>query len=584
MRKLFLCLAALVSFSAFCAVSESGPPRIVITPSGTGAGNTGELRFKELVANGNNHTGFKAPDSLAGNPIYTLPNADGTSGYVLSTNGSGVLSWVLNGAGSVSSVALSMPSEFSVSGSPVTTTGTFTVTKANQSANTVFAGPTSGGAAAPTFRALVEADHGANTVNTAAIKDANVTLAKIENISTDRLLGRDTAGSGVPEQLTVGGGVEFTGSGGIQRSAITGDVTASAGSNTTTIAASAVTGAKLESRVRPNYNYLINGDFAIDQRKQTALTATSDFYCLDRWNLLINGSFAGRMYQGTANPDTGSKYYGATTHSTAAYRAGIEQIIESKNMWHLRGKDVILQARVRTTEASKDVRACVISWTGSEDSVVSNIVNTWTSSTYTINNFFINNASLATISVSSPVAPGTTWTDISVSHTVNASATNLIIFIFVNQQTMSANEELQVSKAGLYEGTEMRTWMPRHIGEELELCQRYCVQWNSDSGAVRYIATGHSYTSTASQVLFHLPTTMRTTPVYAVSAVGDWFIYDAAATAACSAISVSHASGTDAGVSTVLVIVTNGALTTNRPVMMYAPAASGKYFRFESEL
>ncbi len=60
--------------------------------------------------------------------------------------------------GTVTSVALSMPAEFSVAGSPITTAGTFAVTKANESANTVWAGPTSGGAAAPTFRALVAAD------------------------------------------------------------------------------------------------------------------------------------------------------------------------------------------------------------------------------------------------------------------------------------------------------------------------------------------------------------------------------------------------------------------------------------------
>lgn len=61
-------------------------------------------------------------------------------------------------SGSVQSVALSMPSIFSVSGSPVTVTGTLTATLATQSANRFFAGPTSGGAATPTFRALVNAD------------------------------------------------------------------------------------------------------------------------------------------------------------------------------------------------------------------------------------------------------------------------------------------------------------------------------------------------------------------------------------------------------------------------------------------
>jgi hypothetical protein len=61
-------------------------------------------------------------------------------------------------AGTVTSVALTAPAEFSVSGSPVTGSGTLAITKANESANTVWAGPTSGSAAAPAFRALVAAD------------------------------------------------------------------------------------------------------------------------------------------------------------------------------------------------------------------------------------------------------------------------------------------------------------------------------------------------------------------------------------------------------------------------------------------
>lgn len=62
------------------------------------------------------------------------------------------------GSGTVTSVGLSLPAIFSVSGSPVTASGTLTATLATQTANTVFAGPTTGSAAAPTFRALVAAD------------------------------------------------------------------------------------------------------------------------------------------------------------------------------------------------------------------------------------------------------------------------------------------------------------------------------------------------------------------------------------------------------------------------------------------
>lgn len=58
----------------------------------------------------------------------------------------------------VTSVGLSMPNIFTVSNSPITTTGTLTVTFANENQNSVFAGPSSGGAGLPTFRPLVSAD------------------------------------------------------------------------------------------------------------------------------------------------------------------------------------------------------------------------------------------------------------------------------------------------------------------------------------------------------------------------------------------------------------------------------------------
>lgn len=62
------------------------------------------------------------------------------------------------GTGTVTSVGLALPNIFNVTGSPVTTTGTLTGTFVNQSANTIFAGPSSGPAAVPAFRALVNAD------------------------------------------------------------------------------------------------------------------------------------------------------------------------------------------------------------------------------------------------------------------------------------------------------------------------------------------------------------------------------------------------------------------------------------------
>lgn len=63
------------------------------------------------------------------------------------------------GGGTVTSVGLSAPSSIlSVSGSPVISAGTLALSLVTQTANTVWAGPTTGSAANPTFRALVAAD------------------------------------------------------------------------------------------------------------------------------------------------------------------------------------------------------------------------------------------------------------------------------------------------------------------------------------------------------------------------------------------------------------------------------------------
>ncbi len=92
--------------------------------------------------------------------------------------------------------------------------------------------------------------------------------------ATDRLFGRDTAGAGPAEEISVGGGLEFTGSGGIQRSALTGEVTASAGSNATTVgtmSSAKLAGAGGGATAVPIRGYTPTGTFTDDSA--VAMTA-----------------------------------------------------------------------------------------------------------------------------------------------------------------------------------------------------------------------------------------------------------------------------------------------------------------------
>lgn len=57
-----------------------------------------------FVFTSGNYTMTLKSASLAANYTLTLPADDGTNGQVLTTNGSGVLTWTTNGAGTVTSV------------------------------------------------------------------------------------------------------------------------------------------------------------------------------------------------------------------------------------------------------------------------------------------------------------------------------------------------------------------------------------------------------------------------------------------------------------------------------------------------
>lgn len=173
--------------------------------------------------------------------------ADGTDGELITWNSSGVAATVAVGtAGHVltSNGTGAAPTFQAASGGGVTTQDEGVEAGTGQTIlNFVGDGVTAASVGSTTTI----------TVPATSLADGSVTLAKMANIATDRLIGRDTAGTGVPEALTVGGGVEFTGSGGIQRSALTGDVTASAGSGSTTIANAAVTLAKMANLAQDQF-------------------------------------------------------------------------------------------------------------------------------------------------------------------------------------------------------------------------------------------------------------------------------------------------------------------------------------------
>jgi hypothetical protein len=128
-----------------------GTPSALALPNATGLPLTTGVTGILPIANGG--TGTAIPGLVAGANVTISgiwPN------QTISATGDGGPG--PGGPGTVTSVGLTLPALFTVSGSPVTTSGTLTATLAAQSANLVLAGPATGAAAPPAFRSLVAGD------------------------------------------------------------------------------------------------------------------------------------------------------------------------------------------------------------------------------------------------------------------------------------------------------------------------------------------------------------------------------------------------------------------------------------------
>jgi hypothetical protein len=77
-----------------------------------------ELRFED--ADSSAYVGFKSPATVTTNLVWTLPATDGTSGQVLSTNGSAVLSWATAGGGGSVTIGTSAADVLSAAAGEIT--------------------------------------------------------------------------------------------------------------------------------------------------------------------------------------------------------------------------------------------------------------------------------------------------------------------------------------------------------------------------------------------------------------------------------------------------------------------------------
>ncbi len=154
--SMVLLIISFFDFSHSARGQTSNPPNTITRNTGyVRVDQNGDIRIQPRVG-----FGVAMPSTCTGAPVSQPGEArwcyDSATGAVrISTNGGVYLNWTNPGSapGTVSSVNLALPASlFSITGSPVTTSGTLTGALNSQPANTVFAAPTTGGV--PSFISL----------------------------------------------------------------------------------------------------------------------------------------------------------------------------------------------------------------------------------------------------------------------------------------------------------------------------------------------------------------------------------------------------------------------------------------------
>jgi hypothetical protein len=259
-------------------------------------------------------------------------------------------------------------------------------------------------------------------------------------------------------------------------------------------------------------NRLINGSYAVAQRGTTFASGSNDddTYNLDRWYVLSDGNDVVDITQNTADAPPEQKFCIALDVETVDDKFGVAQIIENINCADLRNQTVTLsfQAKVSATTKLDNVKCAIVAWSGTADSVTSDIISAW--GVEGTNPTLITNATYENTPANLNVT--TSWETYTVSAPIDtASTSNVIVFIWSDVTDTTAGDFLYLTGVQLEKGSTATPFEFRSIGQELALCQRYYFQ------DVKYIA---STISTISVTGTNYPVEMRVAPTIAGGGAG----------------------------------------------------------------
>jgi len=265
-------------------------------------------------------------------------------------------------------------------------------------------------------------------------------------------------------------------------------------------------------------NRIINGEFGVAQRGTSFVSGANDddSYNLDRWYVLSDGNDAVDITQETSTVPTNQLTAIALDVETANKKFGIAQIIEQKNCIGLIGGNVTLsfKAKVSSTTKLDNVKAAVVAWSGTADTVTSEIISAWgaegTDPTLIANATFENTP--ANLSVTTSYATYTLTANID-----TASTKNLIVFIWSDVTDTTAGDFLYITDVQLEAGSTATDFERRPIGTELALCQRYYQFVNTGATSLGAGFYGSVVNGSPAYYVIIFPVAFRAEPIVTAS-------------------------------------------------------------------
>jgi hypothetical protein len=309
-----------------------------------------------------------------------------------------------------------------------------------------------------------------------------------------------------------------------------------------------------------NKNLLINGEFNIAQRGTSFDSTTTpknddDTYLLDRWILLSGANDVADVSQTTDAPQ-GSVYAQKAVVQTVNEKFGFLQIIENANCQNIIDDVASLSFQAKTgSNAIRNIRAAILSWSGAKDVVTSDVVSSW--SAEGTDPTLVTNWTYENIPFDIPLTSNYqkfAIPDVSID---TANAKNVAVFIWVDDTNAAVSDELFLGQVQLEKGSAVSDYEHRKIGKELMLCQRYYERL--DASNTELVGVGYVQATNLAHIAYYMKVEKRVTPTVTITGTASNFRIGHQATGTnASQVPTTALQG---ATTFDLVVVTSGSLT-----------------------